>query len=450
MPQPKEIPTMRGNLLMGVMGDFNADSLRFLEKAATYGDIVKLKFGPFDVFFLNHPDYIHDLLVTNAKNVEKSITIKRSLADVSGENLFTSDGEFWKKQRKLMQPAFHAKRIGAYADVMVDYARRELASWSDKAEIDVDVAMTRTTMNVITKTMFDTEVGDETREVGEAFSRLLLIVNERAGRLFDLPHWMPTPENREIHKLVDQLKAIIQRFIDERKATGADTGDLLSMLLAAQDDDGKHMTDEQVINEMLTIFGAGHETTSYTLTFAWYALSQNPDVREKLHQEVDSVLGGRAATLADLEHLPYTDMVIKETLRLYPAAWGFSRGVIADMQIGDYTIPRGSSVMGAPWTLGRDARWFPHPQVFDPERFNAANEPNIPRYAYIPFGGGPRVCIGNQFAMMEARLILATIAQQYELQLKPGFATAPVRAFTLRPSNGMKMIAHSREAVLAY
>lgn len=450
MPQQKAMPLMRGHWLTGVIGEFNSNSLRFLEKAATYGDMVRMKFGPFDVYFLNHPDYVHELLVTNAKNLEKSITLKRALKDISGDNLLTSDGEFWKKQRRLMQPAFHAKRIGAYADTMVDYARREIESWSDKAEIDVDKAMPIITMNVITKTMFDTEVGDETREVGEVFTRLLQIVNERAGRIFDLPYWLPTPENREVQHLVKQLRAIIQRFIDERRKTGEDKGDLLSMLLTAQDEDGNPMSDEQLMNEMLTIFGAGHETTSYTLTFAWYALAQNPDVREKLYQEVDTVLGGRPPTLADLEHLPYTDMVIKETMRLYPAVWGFSRGVIADMQIGDYSLPRGGTVMASPWTLGRDARWFPHPQAFDPQRFSAENEPNIQRYAFIPFGGGPRVCIGNQFAMMEARLVLATIAQHYQLELKPDFATAPVRAFTLRTSNGMKMIAHARETVPAY
>jgi cytochrome P450 len=209
------------------------------------------------------------------------------------------------------------------------------------------------------------------------------------------------------------------------------------------------MSDEQVMNEAMTIFGAGHETTAYTLTFAWYALSQNPRVAEKLHEEVDSILNGRAATLDDLPNLPYTERVIKETLRLYPPAWGFSRGVIEEFEIGGYTIPRKSAVVVAPWTLGRDARWFAHPQVFDPERFNAENEPNIPRYAFIPFGGGPRVCIGNQFAMLEARLVLATIAQHFRLELKPGFSTQPKRAFTLRPSNGMKMIARVREAIPA-
>jgi cytochrome P450 len=449
MTLKQNIPTMRGHWLMGVINEFNGNTLRFLEKAATYGDFVKMKFGPFDLYYLNHPDYVHDMLVTNASNVEKSFTIKRSLQDVSGENLFTSDGEFWKRQRKLMQPAFHAKRIGAYGDTMVDYALREIESWADNSEVDVDKAMTNVTMNVITKTMFDTEVGAETRAVGETFTRLLQIVNERAGRIFDFPSWMPTSENREIHRLVAQLKALIQRFIDERRASSEDKGDLLSMLLAAQDDDGNYMSDEQVINEMLTIFAAGHETTAYTLTFAWYALSQNPDVLEKLHHEVDTVLQGRRATLADLPNLPYNEQVIKETLRLYPAAWAFSRTAIADVKVGEYTIPKGASVMVAPWTLGRDARWYAHPQVFDPERFTLENEAKTPRYAFVPFGGGPRVCIGNQFAMMEARLILATIAQHYQLSLKPGFVTEPIRAFTLRPSNGMKMIAHVREAIPA-
>ncbi|MDQ7035842.1 MAG: cytochrome P450 [Anaerolineae bacterium] len=319
--------------------------------------------------------------------------------------------------------------------------------WSDNAEVDVDAAMTTVTMNIITKTMFDTEVGDETRAVGESFTRLLQIVNNRVGRIFDFPHWLPTSENREIHRLVDKLKAMIQGFIDERRASRDDKGDLLAMLLMAQDGDGSGMSDEQIINEMLTIFGAGHETTAYTLTFAWYALAQNPTVLEKLQQEVDTVLGNRRATLADLPNLPYSEMVIKETLRLYPPAWGFTRNAIAAVKIGDYALPKGAAVMMSPWTMGRDARWYPQPLDFNPERFSPENEATIPRYAFIPFGGGPRVCIGNQFAMMEARLILATIAQHYRFTLKPDFETEPIRAFTLRPSNGMKLIAHTREAI---
>ena len=447
MSNLKDIPTMRGHWLTGITKEFNEDSLKFLLKAADIGDMVRMKFGPFSLYFLNHPDYVHEMLVKNAKHFEKSFVIKRALADVSGDNLFTSDGDFWKKQRKLMQPAFHAQRIGAYADTMVDYALHEIESWSDKAEIDVDTAMTAATMNIITKTMFDTEVGEETARVGEQFSRLLQIVNDRAGRVIDWPNWMPTAENREIHKLVDELKVVIQRFIDERRAEGGDKGDLLSMLLMAEDDDGNPMSDVQLFNEMVTVFGAGHETTAYTLTFAWYALSQNPGVLEKLHHEVDTVLQGRRATLADLANLPYTEMIIKETLRLYPAAWAFTRSVVEDVPIGEYTLPKGAAVMVSPWTLGRDACWYPDPEKFDPERWTPENEEKTPRYAFVPFGGGPRVCIGNQFAMMEARLILATIAQKYRLELKPGFTTEPIRAFTLRPSNGMKMIAHIREAV---
>lgn len=447
MSQKQDIPTIRGHWLTGVMKELNANTLRFLEKTATYGDIVKLKVGPFNLYFLNHPDYIHEMLVSKARYFEKPIVLKRSFKDVSGENLFTSDGDFWKRQRKLMQPAFHAKSIGAYADTMVDYALAEIENWSDNADIDVDSAMTTVTMNVITKTMFDTEVGDETRAVGESFTRLLQLVNKRFGRIFDWPQWLPTSENREIHRLVDQLRAMIQGFIDDRRTSGDDKGDLLSMLLNAQDDDGSSMSDEQIINEMLTIFGAGHETTAYTLTFAWHALAKNAAVLEKLHQEVDTVLQGRRATLADLPNLPYTERVIKETLRLYPAAWAFTRRVAETVEIGGYTLPQGTVAMLAPWTVGRDARWYPHPQEFNPDRFTAENEANIPRYAFIPFGGGPRVCIGHQFAMMEARLILATIAQHYHLTLKPDFETEPVRAFTLRPSNGMKLIAHVRESI---
>jgi cytochrome P450 len=442
-------PHPNAHWLWGNMREFNGDTLAFIEQLATLGDVTSFRFGPFWGYFVNHPDFVHEVLVSTGKTFAKPRRVRWALEDITGDNLFTSDGEYWKKQRKLMQPSFHTQRIGAYADTMVEFAQREMASWQNGAEIDMDHAMTSVTMNIITRTMFDTEVGAETREIGEAFTDLFQYVNKRTEALFITPPWIPTADNRAVQQLTARVRKTVQRFIEERRASGEDKGDLLSMLLMAQDEGDQGMTDEQVINEAMIIFGAGHETTAYTLTFAWYALAQHPEIEAKLHEEVDRVLGGRPATLADLPRLQYAGMVIKETMRLFPPAWGITRDVVKDVEIGGYVIPKDSAILVSPWTLGRDARWFPHPQQFQPERFTPENEAKLPKYAYIPFGGGPRICIGNQFALMEAQLVLATIAQHYSFAMKPGFVTKPQRAFTLRPNNGMKMIAHVRERVPA-
>jgi cytochrome P450 len=435
------------NFFIGHMRSFNENTLHYLETLASLGDTV-FRFGPFHAYFFNHPDAVHEFLL-NTKVFQKPQTLRAALSDISALNVFNSDGDYWKRQRKLMQPAFHSKRIGSYADTMVEYAQREVKNWPDGAELDIDHLMTHVTMNIITKTMFDTEVGNKSNEIGEAMTELFQIVNHRTETIQLLPNWLPTGENRRVKELVRGIHSLLGGFIAERQKTEEDKGDLLSMLLMAQDEEGKGMTDEQIMNEALIIFGAGHETTANTLTFAWYALSQNPEVEAKLHAELDTVLAGRAPRLDDLSSLPYTEKIIKETLRLYPPAWGISRNIAEDIEIAGYKLPKGATAMVAPWTLGRDARWYENPLQFNPDRWTAEFEAQLPRYAYIPFGGGPRVCIGNQFAMMEARLILATIAQSYSLSLKKGFSTEPLRAFTLRPSNGMKMVAHIRELVPA-
>jgi cytochrome P450 len=442
-------PNLAKHWFWGNLREFNADNLRFVEDAATCGDVVTIYFGPFRGYFVNHPDHIRKILSSQAKYFQKPSIIRRALANITDKNIFTSNGEFWKQQRKLMQPAFHAKHIGSYADTMVEYTLRELENWKDGDEIDLDEAMTRLTMNIIIRTMFSSEVGEKTRNLGQIFTRLFQLVYRRMERFAAIPSWLPTKDNREIRQLTMIIRGIIQQFIDERRYSSEDRGDLLSILLAAQHDDASKMSDEQVIREALTIFGAGFETTAYAITFGWYALSQNLVVASKLYDEVDSVLGKSAATFHDLPKLPYTEMIVKEALRLYPTAWGFSRLTVEDVEIGGYIIPKNSIILISPWTLGRDERWFDASLRFMPERFSSENEADIPRYAFIPFGGGARICIGNQFAMMEARLVIATIAQHYCLSLKPGFSThAQNAAFTLRPNNGMKMIVHARETTL--
>jgi cytochrome P450 len=302
-------------------------------------------------------------------------------------------------------------------------------------------------MRIIAKTLFDAEMEADVNEISESVTTILKRTDERFNQVPTLPYWLPTRANRELRSAIARLDAVIQRFVDERRRTGEDKGDLLSMLLAAQDDDGGGMTDRQVRDEAMTLFGAGHETTAVALTWTFYLLSQHPEIEARLHEEIDRVLAERLPTLADLAHLSYTEMVIKEALRLYPPAWGTSREPIQDVAIGGYPVKKGATVFINIYGMHRDARFFPSPEVFDPERFSPEREKNIPKYAYLPFGMGPRVCIGNAFAMMEARLVLATIAQRVRLRLVPGHEVKPARMFTLRPKFGMKMIVEQRERV---
>lgn len=439
----------QGHFLLGNLSDFTRDTLAFMLDLRQYGDLVKWKFGPFPAYSVNSPALLHQMLVADAEHYLKDRTSRMILNPVLGEGVFTSNGDFWKRQRKLVAPAFHTRRVGAYGEVMVDYAERLTERWHEGATLDIDHEMTLLTMEVISKTLFDAQVGAETEAISEQITIMLTILNHRFDSLFPTPLWLPTPENRAFKAAIAKLDEIVARFIEARRASGEDKGDLLSMLLLARDDDGSPMSDKQVRDEAITLFGAGHETTANALTWTWYLLSQHPEVEAALHDELARVLGGRKPRIEDLANLPYTEMIIKEALRLFPPAFAVVREAADEVTLGGYTLPKGSIIMGNIYGIQRDERYFPDPERFDPERFSPENEKNIPKYAYLPFGGGPRVCLGNAFAMMEARLVLATIAQKYRLALAPGHQVIPQRVFTLRSKYGMKMVATQREAIMA-
>lgn len=441
--QPPAIP---GEFFYGNMRQFNRDSLRFLYDSRNFGDFVLFHFGPFPVYIANHPDVAHEILVTKADSFYKSRVTKQVLKSSVGDGLFTNDGTSWKRQRKLAQPAFHTKRIAAYADVMTHYATQLIENWQDNAVLDIEREMTALTMRIVGKTLFDAEMTEEDA-TGAAVRRVLRSIDKRFSQLFPLPEWLPVRDNREMKAAQKHLDNVIQSFIDERRRTGKDQGDLLSMLLLAQDEDHGGMSDRQLRDEAMTVFGAGHETTSGALTWTWYLLSQHPEIAAKLHEELDTVLAGRLPTYADLAQLPWTDMIIKESMRLYPPAFAVTRDTIAPVTIHNYPLRQGVTLFINIIGMHRDERFFPDAEKFIPERFSAENEKNIPKYAYLPFGAGPRVCIGNSFAMMEARLLLATIAQKFTLSLAPEQKVVPERVFTLRPKFGMKMIAHTRKTV---
>jgi cytochrome P450 len=411
-----------------------------------YGDVYVVQFGELKQYMISHPDHIHQVTTELASKFHKDNDYKnprKGLARFLGSGLLTSDGEFWKRQRKLSAPAFHHKRIAAYAGTMVDYTDRLLREWQSNSRLDIAEEMTRLTMLIVAKALFNTDVSSEVERTGEAVEAIQRFMN--SPRL--LPTWIPTRLELAARHASNDLDEIVYRIINERRASGEDTGDLLSMLLLAQDDEGKHMTDKQARDEVVTLFLAGHETTANTMNWTWYLLAQYPEVEAKLHEELDRVLGGRLPTFEDLEHLKYTEMVIKESMRILPPVWVFSRVAIEDVEIGGYHIEKGSVVAPFTYALHHDPRWWENPETFDPERFSPENEHKINRRAYLPFASGPRVCIGNGFAMMEARLILATIASRYRLSLAPGQQVEIMPRLTLNPKDGLPMTVTEREPV---
>lgn len=411
-----------------------------------YGDVYVLQLGAVRQYFLRHPDDLQAVLVTQASKFIKDndyTNPKTGMARFLGNGLVTSNGEFWKRQRKLAAPALHAKRIETYANTMVTYTERMLAEWRDGVRLDVADEMLRLTLLIVAKALFNADVSKDVQTVAHAMEILQDLMDHRSL----LPPWVPTPQELRARQARRELDAVVYGLIREWRAVGEDKGDLLSMLLLARDEAGHGMTDEQARDEIVTLLAAGHETTANTLNWTWMLLAQNPTVAAKLHTELDTVLAGRAPTLADLPNLPYTEMVIKESMRLYPPAWGVSREATEAVQLREVSIPKGSVVGLMLYSAHHDARWFPEPEKFDPERFSPEREHSIPRYAYVPFGAGPRVCIGNSFAMLEARLLLATIAQRFTLSLASGQKVEPQARVTLTPKGGLPMMVRERREI---
>jgi cytochrome P450 len=407
-----------------------------------YGEVVRYRLGTMQVFLVVHPDGVKQVLQENHRNYLKSADYQ-ILKRLLGEGLLTSEGPLWLRQRRLMAPMFHRQRIAEFGATMVDSTLKMLDRWSartsDSSAFDVCNEMMHLTLEIVARVLFKVEIeGDLAHRIG----RDVTVSNERLGQ-FDLGTllpWLPTPRNREFRQAVLSLDAIVAGIIAEHRRSGEDRGDLLSLLLAARDQDtGEAMSDRQVRDEALTLILAGHETTANALAWTWYLLSQHPDVEQKLHAELAEVLGGRAPTVADLPNLRYTSMVIDESMRLYPPAWSVGRSPIADDEILGFKVPKGSSVMLSQWLTHRHPDFWEDPERFDPERFTPERAANRPRYAYFPFGGGPRQCIGNIFALTEANLILAAVAQKYRLRMVPGYRVELQPLVTLRPRHGLKM-----------
>lgn len=436
----KRPPGPRNPPLVGQIPAFRSDPLGFLERtAAKYRDLAYFRLGPQNVFLVNEPDLIRDVLVVNQANFTKSRALQRARI-LLGEGLLTSEGETHLRQRRLVQPAFHRPRLIGYSKTMSEYAIRARERWRDGQTVDMASEMMRLTLAIVGATLFSADVEREAAEIGEALTAILHMFNLLMMPFSEYLEKLPLPSIRRFEKARARLDRTIYGMIAERRTSGQDRGDLLSMLLLARDDDGAGgMSDQQVRDEALTLFLAGHETTAQALTWSWYLLSQNPDCEARLHQEVDRVLEGRAAEFEDLPRLKYTEMVLAESMRLYPPAWAIGRKSIAEFELGGYIIPKGSILILAPYVTHRDARYFPEPERFDPTRFTPEARESRPKFSYFPFGGGARVCIGERFAWMEGALALAAIAQKWRLRLVPGHKVAPLPLITLRTRHGMKM-----------
>jgi cytochrome P450 len=410
-----------------------------------YGDIVHYRVGPQHLYLFSDPELIRDVLVTNQKNFTKSRGLERARR-LLGNGLLTSEGEFHLRQRRLAQPAFHRQRIASYASTMTSYAARTRSLWKDRSTVDMHAEMMRLTLGVVSKTLFDADVDAEAAEIGDALTAAFQSFNFAILPFTELLEKFPLPHVRRFNAARDRLDRTIYRMIDERRTRGGDRGDLLSMLLLATDSegDGSGMDDLQLRDEALTIFLAGHETTANALTWTWYLLSQHPKAEARMHVEIDSVLSGRMPSFEDLPALPYTRMVFAEAMRLYPPAWAIGRRAIEPFEARGYTIPARSVVLMSQYIVHRDARYFPEPERFDPERWTAEAQASRPRFSYFPFGGGARVCIGEQFAWMEGILLIATLAQKWKMRLAPGHPVDIRPLITLRPKYGMRMELQSR------
>lgn len=420
--------------------------IKFLMRLSReYGDLVYFKLGPQPVFLLNHPDYIRDVLVTHHRQFMKGEGLQRAKR-LLGEGLLTSEGEFHLRQRRLAQPAFHRQRIAGYAETMVAYAARLGHQWQPGEQRDVAREMMRLTLAIAGKTLFDTDVEREADEIGNALTDAMELFNYLTLPFAQLLERLPLPAMKRFRQARARLDETIYRIIRARRASGRDHGDLLSMLIAARDEegDGTGMTDEQLRDEVMTIFLAGHETTANALTWTWYLLSQHPEVEARLHAEIDEVMPGRLPVAEDFARLRYAEMILAEAMRLYPPAWVLGRRALTDYQINGYHVPARSILLMSPYLMHHEAQYFPEPFKFDPQRWTPEAREARPRFSYFPFGGGPRLCIGEHFAWMESVLVLATLSQQWRLRLAPGHPVELHPLVTLRPKYGMRMTLERR------
>ncbi len=433
------LPAPEGDGIAGNLIELGKDPLGFFTRCRDYGDLVPLRLGLTLSCLLTHPDYIEQIL----KDRETFIKSRgfRVLKTLLGEGLLTAEGESWFWQRRLAQPMFHQKRIDNYGSIMIEYTHRMLQTWRDGETHDIHADMMRLTLQIVMKCIFNADVDTgEAKVIANALDVAMNWFESKRRQNFLVWEWFPRPENIKYHQAIAQMDEAIYQLIGSRRQQTEQTEDLLSMLIEARDEEtGRQMDDKLLRDEVATLMLAGHETTANALSWTLMLLAQYPEVRQKLEAELKQVLQGRLPTVEDIGKLHYTSQVVKESMRLYPPVAIFGREAARDCTIGDYDIPQGTVVTISQWVMHRHPRYFENPGVFQPERWTEAFEKELPRGVYIPFGDGPRVCIGKGFAQMEAVLLLAAIAQRFELDLEPGFAIVPQPSITLRPEQGIKV-----------
>jgi len=434
------IPGPRGRLILGCLPQFRRDRLSFLcEVAAKFGDVATFRLGPRRIVLINHPDLIEEVLLTRSRQFRKHFGY-RLLEPIIGKGLLTSEGDFWLRQRRLSQPAFLRERINSYAEIMASLAERHVADWRDGMELDIAEEMSRLTRSIAAQTLLGVAAESTEKDVADSLELAMSTFNDRFNAFMPWPLFVPTGTNRRLKQAMRQFDRAIYAIISQRRNSAEPTNDLLSMLLHARDEDSKgQMTDQQLRDEVITLYLAGQETTALALAWLWYETARRPDIAERLHAEAAAVLQGRRATVDDLSRMPYGEALILETMRLYPPAYLIGREALEDVDIGGYRIRKGWSVFIAQWVTQRDPRWFDDPLDFRPERWLDGLQKRLPKYAYFPFGGGPRICIGNTFAMLEMQLVVGELASRYRMTLVPAQTITMEPAITLRVRPGVRV-----------
>src|SRR5436190_5645255 len=437
-------PSQKTDFIGGHFRSFRKDPTGFLARQAALGDIAHFRLGPQPGYSIFHPDLVRDVLIVNSHKFIKGRALQRAKV-LLGEGLLTSEGSFHLRQRRMIQPAFHRNRIAEYSRAMVEHALKTSDTWSDGDVRDIDREMMHLTLRIVGRTLFSADVEDDADEVGRAMTTVTQLFNFLLLPFSEWLQWIPIPPTRRFNRARDTFNSIIFGMIDERRRSGEDKGDLLSMLLLAHDeDDASTMTDEQVRDEVLTLFLAGHETTANAMVWTWYLLSQNAEKEAKLHEELDHILAGEPPTIDEIPQLRYTEAVFAESMRLFPPAWTVGRLAIEDHQLGGYSIPKGSLVLASQYVIHRDPRFWTDPESFIPERWETGIKEATQKFIYFPFGAGVRRCIGEGFAWTEGILLLATLAQQWKLRLVADQKIGLHPMITLRPKFGMRMVCRRR------
>lgn len=413
-----------------------------------FGDIVYMKLGPYDWYLLNHPDQVKEVFVTRAKQFGKTDSFKRVLGSIDGKGLVLSEGDYWLRQRRIIQPAFHHEMLKTYAEIMVSETERRIASWKDGDSIDLTNEMTKLTLTVAARVFFDVDLSSEAQELGDAVTSISRVIYKEFSEIFPMPDWLPIPSKLEKRRAVEVIDTMLRRVIAQRRADPSKV-DFLSMLLTARDVEGDNalLTDQEVRDEAITMFNAGHDSTAASLSWAWYLLLKNPTIYSQLIADVDSNTSS-SIDMAALHAVPLAGQVAKEAIRMYPAAWIIPRQTTEELELCGYTLAKGSLVNPMPWVIHHDERFFENHNEFRPQRFSHENESKLYPFAYFPFGAGPRGCIGKEFALMEMQLIMISICRKFRFEFQPGHElVTPNPLISLEPKEGVKVVVRKRHNV---